>query len=125
VATLSFGQGSRTVRTSGWLETFRAADAWVVAAWGAAAAMAPGTSELSRQLRRGALECGASLVAATQCEKAGEKQGYIERARARLMEARYLLYLSRRFGAIDSRRYKTLSVQLNRALREVRARASP
>ncbi len=110
---------------TGWLETFRAADAWVVAAWEAAAAMAPGTSELARQMRRGALSCGSALVAAAQCGDAAETQGYLDQARSRLMEARYLLYLSRRFGSIDSRRYKTLNVKLDRALREVSARRGP
>ena len=107
---------------TGWLATFRAADAWVVAAWEAAAAMAPGTSELARQLRRGALDCGSALVAAAQCGDTAENQRYLERARSRLMEARYLLYLSKRFGSIDSKRYKMLTLKLDRALRDVAGR---
>jgi hypothetical protein len=107
---------------SGWLQTFRAADAWVVAAWEAAAAMGPGAGELARQLRNGALDCGSALVAAAQCGEGGENQGYLERARSRLMEARYLLYLAKRFGSIDSRRYKVLVVKLDRALRDVSGR---
>jgi len=107
---------------TGWLESFRAADAWVVAAWEASAAMGPGSSELARQLRRGALECGSALVAAAQCGEGGEHQGYLERARSSLMEARYVLYLSRRFGSIDSKRFKMLTVRLDRALRDVSGR---
>ena len=87
--------------------------------------MVPGTSDLARELRRGALDCGSALVAATQCGDAAENQGYVQRARSRLMEARYLLYLCRRLGSIDSKRYKTLTVKLDRALREVSARRAP
>jgi four helix bundle protein len=125
MATLNFGRRVIEPPMTGWLETFRAADAWVVAAWEAAAAMPPGTSELARQLRRGALGCGSVLVAAAQCGDGAENQGYLDQARSRLMEARYLLYLSRRFGSIDSKRYKTLNVKLDRALREVTARRAP
>jgi len=117
MATLSRGR-----RSNGWVETFRAADAWVVAAWEASAAMAPGSAELARQLRRGALDCGSALVAAAQCGGGEEGREYIQRARARLLEARYLLYLSKRFGSIDAKRYKTLSLRLERALRDVNVR---
>ncbi len=110
---------------AGWLESFRAADAWVVAAWEASAAMAPGAGELSRQLRAGALDCGSALVAAAQCGDGAEHRSYVERARARLLEARYLLYLCKRFGSIDSKRYKLLTVRLDRALRDVTVRRTP
>ncbi len=125
MATLSFGRRSNGPTKTGWLETFRAADAWVVATWEAAAAMAPGTGDLAREFRRGSLDCGSALVAAAQCGEEEEHQGYVERARSRLMEARYLLYLSRRLGSIDSKRYKILTVKLDRALREVSARRTP
>lgn len=108
----------------GWLETFRAADAWVVAVWEAAASMGPGAGELARALRRGALECGAALVAGAQCGPGPTADEFLGRARARLLEARYLLYLTRRFGAVDARRYKTLNQRLERALREVAARGA-
>ncbi len=122
MATLTFGRTSWEPPLSGWLETFRAADAWVVAAWEAAAAMAPGTSELARQLRRGALDCGSALVAAAQCSDPEKNRDYVERARSRLMEARYVLYLSKRFGSIDSKRYKLLVRKLDRALHDVSGR---
>ncbi len=41
------------------------------------------------------------------------------------MEARYLLYLSKRFGSIDSKRFKMLNLRLDRALREVSSRRGP
>jgi len=110
---------------AGWLETFRAADAWVVAAWEASAAMAPGSGELARQIRRGALDCGSALVAAAQCGDGADHVSYLDRARSRLMEARYLLYLSKRFGSIDSKRYRMLTVRLDRALRDVSGRRAP
>lgn len=125
MATLSLGRRSKEPPTTGWLETFRAADAWVVAAWEASAAMPPGSNELARQLRRGSLDCGSALVAAAQCGSGTDHQGYLDRARSRLMEARYLLYLSKRFGSIDSKRFKMLNLRLDRALREVSSRRGP
>ena len=122
MATLTFGQRASGPR---WLERFRAADAWVVAAWEATAAMPPGTGELSRSLRHGAVDCGTCLVAAAQCAPTEEAKTFLARARARLMEARYLLYLARRFGALDTKRYRNLSAKLDRALREVSVRGSP
>jgi len=122
MATLSLGRRSGEHSMGGWVETFRAADAWVVAAWEATAAMAPGTGELARQLRRGALDCGSALVAAAQCGEGADNQVYLDRARSRLMEARYLLYLAKRFGSIDSKRYRMLTVKLDRALRDVSGR---
>jgi len=109
----------------GWLESFRTADAWVVAAWEAAAAMAPGSGELARQLRSGALDCGSALVAAAQCDERVDQQPYLKRARSRLLEARYLLYLSKRLGSIDAKRYKMLTLKLERALRDVAVRRTP
>ncbi|NIM01080.1 MAG: four helix bundle protein [Acidobacteria bacterium] len=114
--------GRRVGGAGGWLETFRAGDAWVVASWEAAAALAPGTGELARRMRRGALDCGCALVAAAQCSAGEDRRGYIERAHGSLMEARYLLYLAKRVGSLDSKRYKALTTRLDRALREITAR---
>lgn len=125
MATLSLGRRAKDPAVGGWLETFRAGDAWVVAAWEASAAMAPGTGELARQMRRGALEAGCALVAAAQCGAGDDPRTYLTRARSALMEARYLLYLAKRFGAMDSKRYRTLTIRLDRALREVSSRRTP
>ena len=125
MATLTFGRRSADPAGSRWLEQFRATDAWVVAAWEASAAMPPGTSDLSRRLRQGALDCGASLVAAAQCAGDESESVYVNRACSRLFEARYVLYLARRFGSIDTKRYRHLSGRLDHALRELKARGSP
>jgi hypothetical protein len=124
MATLNLGRGARTPK-GGWLESFRTADTWVVAAWEAAAAMAPGSGELARQLRSGALDCGSALVAAAQFGEQADQAPYLKRARSRLLEARYLLYLSKRLGSIDAKRYKMLSLKLERALRDVSVRRTP
>ncbi len=124
MATVSFGRSSKAAAPRGWLETFRAADAWVLAAWEAAASMAPGTGELARQLRQGALEAGSALVAAAQCDDPESNRVHVERARSRMLEARYLVYLSMRTGSIDTKRYKLLARKLDRALRDVAGRRS-
>ena len=125
MATLTFGRNSGDSNGPRWLQRFRAADAWVVAAWEATAAMPPGTGEISRRLRQVAVECGTSLVAAAQLATTEEGKVHLDRAVARLAEARYLLYLARRFGAVDSKRYRHLSVKLDRASRDVAVRGSP
>ena len=125
MATLTFGRKSGENGGPRWLARFRAADAWVVAAWEAAAAMPPGTAELSRRLRRTAIECGSCLVAAAHHPTVEEGRAPLERAGACLIEARYLMYLARRFGALDSKRYRNLSLKLDRATREVAVRGSP
>ena len=125
MAPLSFGRRSSETSGARWLERFRATDAWVVAAWEAAAAMAPGTADLSRRLRQGALDCGACLVAAAQCNGDDHEPSYVSQARSRLLEARYVLYLGRRLGSIDAKRYRHLSGRLDRALRELHGRGSP
>jgi len=125
MATMTFGRRGQDSGGPSWLERFRAADAFVVAAWEATAAMPPGTAELARRLRGAAVDCGTNLVAAAHRGTPEEGKAYLERAKARLMEARYLLYLARRFGAVDSKRYRNLSTRLDRATREVSVRGSP
>ena len=120
MATVIPGRGIRGAE--GWLSTFRAGDAWVVAVWEASSALAPGTGELARQMRRGALRCGCALVAAAQCGPGEHRRAYVERAHGSLMEARYLLYLAKRLGSLDSRRYKSLTTRLDRAVREISSR---
>jgi hypothetical protein len=125
MATMTFGRRPSDTGGPRWLERFRAADAFVVAAWEAAAAMPPGTAELSRRLRQTALDCGTCLVAAAHRPTTEAGRVYLDQAAGRLMEARYLLYLARRFGAVDSKRYRNLSTRLDRASRDVAPRASP
>ena len=49
----------------------------------------------------------------------------IERARRALFEGRYYLYLARRFGLIDARRYRAIAVRQDSALRELAAVLRP
>jgi hypothetical protein len=125
MATMSFGRRPSDTGGPRWLERFRAADAFVVAAWEATAAMPPGSGELSRRLRQAAVDCGACLVVAAHRPTAEAGKACLEQAAGRLTEARYLLYLARRFGAVDSKRYRNLSTHLDRAVREVSVRGSP
>lgn len=107
--------GRRPVVTGGWLASFRAADAWAVASWEAAAAIPPGHRDLAAAMRKAALGCGACLVAAAE---GSERGGQLQAARKWLFEGRYTLYLACRLSVLDARRYRTLSGYLDRALRE-------
>ena len=107
--------GRRPVVSGGWLASFRAADAWAVASWEAAAAMPPGHRELAAAMRKAALGCGACLVAAAEGR---EREQQLRSARQWLFEGRYALYLACRLSVLDARRYRALSGYLDRALRE-------
>ncbi len=43
----------------------------------------------------------------------------LERAKADLIEGRYYLYLARRLGALDVKRYRALSLRQDAAVREI------
>ncbi len=110
-------------QAGGRLDAFRAADAFAVAAVKAAAELGRSSCpELAVEIRRLVLRGGGALVAAT-CAPPGsaDELALLAAARDRLAEARYALYLSRRLGAIDRRRYRALAAQQDAALREVGA----
>ena len=107
-----------TMTFGNWTASFRAADAWAVAAWEAATALPPGHRDLAVVLRQAALGCGARLVAAAEGE---ERDVQLREARGFLFEGRYALYLARRLSAVDGRRYRSLSGYLDRAFRETAA----
>ena len=100
------------------VRAFRATDAFAVEAYRAAAAMRPGG--LADEIRRTAIAAGGALVAAaaTDCGGDDEKR-QVDRARTALTEARYYLYLARRFGLLDARSYRALTLRQDAALREL------
>jgi len=100
------------------VRAFRATDAFAVEAYRAAAAMRPGG--LADEIRRAAIAAGGALVAAAATEAGGPgEREQLERARTALSEARYYLYLARRFGLLDARSYRALTVRQDAALREL------
>lgn len=109
------------------LRAFRAMDAFAVEAMEAARLVAKHDADgLAVEIRRAVVYAGSALFAA--CASApgseGEREG-MKRARARLLEGRYHLYLARRLGLFDVRRYRAVSFRHEAALREVEAALEP
>ncbi|MBZ5640533.1 MAG: hypothetical protein LAO51_17480 [Acidobacteriia bacterium] len=107
----------------GRLDAFRATDAFALAAVRVSSELARSDqTELAREILRLVLRGGGALVAAS-CAEAGSagERVLLESARDRLSESRYALYLARRLGALDLRRYRALASQQDAALRELAA----
>ena len=107
--------GERRVRA------FRAADQFALAAWQAVRAFAKSEGEsLAREVRRSVARSGGSLVAAASAPP-GDEGGRraLETAHQSLLEIRYFLYLARRLGCLDLKKYKELAALQETALREV------
>jgi four helix bundle protein len=109
------------------LRAFRATDAFAVEAYQAVRALGKSDGEmLAREIRRVAARSGGALVAASAAAPGAdaERRG-LEVARAGLLEVRYYLYLSRRLGFLDIKRYRSLVAQQDAALREVESLLAP
>jgi len=105
------------------LVAFRAADAFTVEAFRVALSLPPGAAaSLAADIRRTALAAGGAVVAAAACPTGGPaERSHLERARVALYESRYYLHLARRFGWLDARRYRALTLRQDAATREVDA----
>jgi hypothetical protein len=102
------------------MDAFRATDAFAVEAYRASGSLAKRAGPLAVEIRRMAVASGGAVVAASASDAGGaEERGHLERARTALLEGRYYLYLARRFGLIDLRRYRALTVRQDAAMREV------
>lgn len=103
------------------MSLFKATDAFAAEAYRIAGALAGGEGGgLAAEIRRTALRSGGAIVAASvSVPDSPEERRELERARAALIEGRYYLHLARRFGLLDRRRYRTLTVRQDAALREV------
>jgi four helix bundle protein len=109
-----------TVDADRGLCAFRATDAFAVEAYRTAAELRG--DALAIEIRRTAIAAGAAVVAAAACRStSGDAARHLERARDALIEGRYFLYLARRFGLLDARRYRGLSLRQDSALREIEA----
>jgi len=109
------------------LRAFRATDAFALEAFQAVRVLGKSEGEmLAREIRRVAARSGGSLVAASAAAPGGdaERRG-LEVARSGLLEVRYYLYLARRLGFLDIKRYRSLVTQQDAALREVESLLSP
>ncbi len=77
-------------------------------------------SDLAREIRRLCSASGGALVAASSMDRGGEEEGRLLAAtRSWLMEARYYIYLARRLGFLEHRRYRQLTAIQDVAVREV------
>lgn len=104
------------------MTTFRAIDAYAVEAYRVAGAMPRrgDALDLAAEIRRSAARAGAAVVAAGSLKGDDVRSGrWYEQARGQLAEARYYLYLARRFGLIDGRAYRGLTLRQDAALREL------
>jgi len=103
------------------INAFRATDAFAVEAFRASTNFGnPVGQSLAVEIRRTAVRSGGAVVAATANPAGGsEERALLERARASLIEGRYYLYLARRFGMLDLKRYRALTLRQDAALREL------
>jgi four helix bundle protein len=109
--------GDRHVRA------FKAADAFAVEAYRASAGLhSSAPVGLIEAIRRVAMRSGGALVEASANPPGGaDERRLLERARAALIEGRYYLYLARRLGMLDVKRYRGLTARQEAALRELDA----
>ena len=100
---------------------FRVADGFALAAWGAVRRLV-GTEGtlLASEVRLRIGRAGASLLTASSAApgSAEELRG-LRDARNGLLEARYLLYLARRIGALDLKVYRRLTAAHDAADRDL------
>jgi four helix bundle protein len=105
------------------LRAFRAADAFAVEAYRVSVALpAAGARGLIDSIRQIALRSGSALAAAAASSPgAAEERRLVEQARNGLLEGRYYLYLARRLGLLDTKRYRGLTLRHDAAMREIDA----
>lgn len=105
------------------IRAFRASDAFALEvakateSWGGGRA-----AHLGRWLGRLTARGAGAVLAATSAP-AGDSlpPSLLERARERMHEAGYLLFLARRLGFLDARRYRSLRILQEAAVREIDA----
>ena len=107
--------GERRVRA------FRATDHFALAVWQAVRAFHKAEADsLAREIRRAVARSGGALVAAASAAEGDDAARLaLESARQGLLEIRYFLYLARRLGCLDLKRYKELASLQEAALREL------
>ena len=104
------------------VRAFRAADALAVETYRAfAGGSGVGCSDLVSAIRGTALRSGGALVAAAASDGGAGEQRHLVRAWDQLAEGRYYVYLARRLGLLDAKRYRNLTVRHEAATREIEA----
>jgi len=107
---------------------FRAADQYALEVWQVARSF-PRSDEgerLGRELRRTASRAAGALVGSAATSPSDVRGRIaIEGAREALLESRYYLYLARRLGVLDLKKYRHLAARHDSALRSVDAILPP
>lgn len=108
-------EGARRIRA------FRATDHFALAVWQAVRAFARSEGEsLAKEIRRSIARSGGALVAAASVPVGDEAaRRALQSAQQGLLEIRYFLYLARRLGCLDLKKYKELATLQEAALREL------
>lgn len=109
--------GERRVRA------FRATDHFALGVWQAVRTFGkPEGESLAREIRRSVARSGGALVAAASAPE-GDEEAHraLATAHSGLLEIRYFLYLARRLGCLELKKYRELSALQEAALREVKA----
>ena len=111
------------LKTDRRVSAFKTTDAYAVEAYRVASAFPPRAGAgLAEEIRRAAVAAGGAVVAASAYSDGGvEERAFLRRARRALFESRYYLHLARRFGWLDARRYRTLTLRQDAAVRELDA----
>jgi four helix bundle protein len=104
------------------VRAFRATDQFALGVWQAVRTFGKAEGEsLAGEIRRSIARSGGALVAAASHEGDEVAQRALAQAHQGLLEIRYFLYLARRLGCLDLKKYRELSVLQEAALREVGA----
>jgi len=109
------------LRTDRRVTAFKTTDAYAVEAYRVASALpSRAGAGLAEEIRRAAVAAGSAVVAASAYADGGvEERAFLRRARRALFESRYYLHLARRFGWLDARRYRALTLRQDAAVREL------
>ena len=107
------------LKTDRRVSAFKTTDAYAVEAYRVASALPSNAgSGLAEEIRRTAIAAGSAVVAASAYSDGGvEERALLRRARSALFESRYYLHLARRFGWLDARRYRALTLRQDAAVR--------
>ena len=110
---------------AGWLKAFRVVDHFVLEGCKAASGLRGASGDgLARDLRAALARAGSALLGASACGRGSAREAaLLEEARARLVEATYVLYLARRLGLLELRPYRALAGVGEAAGRELAALA--
>lgn len=116
------GPAAGEPRASRRVRAFRATDHFALAVWQEVRAFTRAEGEtLAGEIRRTVARAGGALVAASGDGEGPSDggRGAVASAHAGLLEIRYYLYLARRLGCLDLKRYRQLTTLQDAALREL------